>query len=101
MGGTSVTAEMSEILGWVCFDLELWKRELSAAQCQIDGKDEEGNLSQITSLQKCLSGCAVSQQRPHAGRQDTVPACTGGFGLVPKEHLRRMRRGAQHTGVLL
>lgn len=48
---------MSEILGWVCFDLEPWKRELSAAQCQIGGKDEEGNLSQITSLQKSLWMC--------------------------------------------
>lgn len=65
VGGTSVTVEMSEILGWVCFDLELWKRELSAAQCQIDGKDEERNLSQITSLQKCLWMCCQPAETSH------------------------------------
>lgn len=32
VGGASVTGKMSEILGWVCFDLEPWKRQLSAAQ---------------------------------------------------------------------
>lgn len=59
----------------------------------MHGQDEEGNLSQSTSLQKCLSGHAVIQQRPHAGTQETDPGCTGELGLVPKECLRRMRRG--------
>lgn len=56
--------ELPEILGRVCFDLEPWKRELSD---RLHARDEEGKLSQSTFLQKCLSGHAVIQQRPHTG----------------------------------
>lgn len=81
----------SEILGWVCFDLEPWKRELCCSVTDCMAGMRKGTCHRSLSAEVTL----LSSQRPHTGRQETAPGCTGEPGLVPEEHLRRMRRGGR------
>lgn len=49
-------------------------------------------------LCRSVSGCAVSQQRPHTGRHDTDPACTGGFGSCKGTPEKDEERSPVHRG---
>lgn len=66
---------------------------------RLHGQDEEGGLSQITSVQKGPSGHAGIQQGPHTGDGSWLPwrtwACARGTPEKDEE------TGAQHTGLLL
>lgn len=91
-GGASDTGKMSEILGCV-LTLNPGRESslLLSDRCMAKmkkGTCHRARLCRSVSLDTLSSNRDLTQ-----GRRRRILGCTGELGLVPKEYLRRMRRG--------